>query len=184
MNYRAYAYDENGVAHPTQEYLDAKAELDAAEAALNEKHPETVLTPENSTGSRLYQEGGEKISNAQMDLSDGAKFVLNTGNAIASNAPSIVVAALTGVATAPLILAGSQAAGSRAAELSAQGENTGTAMARGLVSGGIEAATEKLPVDKFLDIINNPGGKSALRSILQRWAVKRRRNPSAIWPTI
>lgn len=165
---RAYTVDENGIEHPTAEYTAAVQARDAAEAALNERHPGTILTPENSTGVRLYQEGGEKIANAQMGLSDGAKFALNTGNAIASNAPSMVAAALTGGATAPLILAGAQAAGSRAAELSAQGENAGTAIARGLVSGGIEAATEKLPVDKFLDIIKNPGGKSALRSILQQ----------------
>lgn len=169
MSYRAYTYDENGVAHPTQEYLDAKAEVDAAEAALNEKHPETVLTPENSTGVRLYQEGGEKIANAQMGLSDGAKFTMNTANAIAGNAPAMATALIPVVGLGlSLGLTGAQAAGGRAAELSAQGEKAGTALARGLVSGGIEAATEILPVGSWVDIIKNPGGKSALRSILQQ----------------
>ena len=169
MSYRAYTYDENGVAHPTQEYLDAKAEVDAAEAALNEKVPETVLTPETSTGVRLYGEGSEHLSNAQLGLSGEAKFAMNTANAIAGNAPTMATALIPGVGPGiSLGLSGAQAAGGRAAELSAQGESAGAALSRGLVSGGIEAATEILPVGSWVEIINNPGGKSALRSVLQQ----------------
>lgn len=169
MSYRAYTYDENGVAHPTQEYLDAKAEVDAAEAALNEKVPETVLTPETSTGVRLYGEGSEHLSNAQLGLSGDAKFAMNTANAIAGNAPTMATALIPGVGPGiSLGLSGAQAAGGRAAELSAQGESAGAALSRGLVSGGIEAATEILPVGSWVEIINNPAGKSALRSVLQQ----------------
>lgn len=166
---RAYTVNENGIEHPTAEYTAAVQARDAAEAALNERHPGTILTPKNSTGVRLYQEGGENLANAQMGLSDGAKFTMNTANAIAGNAPAMATALIPVVGPGlSLGLTGAQAAGGRAAELSAQGEKAGTALARGLVSGGIEAATEILPVGSWVDIIKNPGGKSALRSILQQ----------------
>ena len=166
---RAYTIDENGVEHPTAEYTAAVQARDAAEDALNQKFPGTVLTPENSTGVRLYSEGSEHLSNAQLGLSGDAKFAMNTANAIAGNAPTMATALIPGVGPGiSLGLSGAQAAGGRAAELSAQGESAGAALSRGLVSGGIEAATEILPVGSWVEIINNPGGKSALRSVLQQ----------------
>ena len=166
---RAYTIDENGVEHPTAEYTAAVQARDAAEDALNQKFPGTVLTPENSTGVRLYGEGSEHLSNAQLGLSGDAKFAMNTANAIAGNAPTMATALIPGVGPGiSLGLSGAQAAGGRAAELSAQGESAGAALSRGLVSGGIEAATEILPVGSWVEIINNPGGKSALRSVLQQ----------------
>ena len=42
------------------------------------------------------------------------------------------------------------------------------ALARGTVSGLIEAATEKLPLDNLLKIASSPVGKKAIWNILEQ----------------
>ena len=45
------------------------------------------------------------------------------------------------------------------------------ALVRGTVSGAIEAATEKIPLDNMLDVVKS-GGQSALKNILKQAGVE------------
>lgn len=127
------------------------------------------LDPENSLGLQLYNAGAENLANAQLGLDDGARFGVNLANAVIGNAPTMAAAAIPGVGPAvSLGLAGAQAAGGRTAELSNEGAGASEALGRGLLSGGIEAATEILPVGSWVNILNTSQGRSVARSILQQ----------------
>ena len=62
---------------------------------------------------------------------------------------------------------GAQAAGQRAFELNEQGKSAGEALGRGTVSGIIEAATEKLPLERMAEILHS-GGANAVKNILRQ----------------
>lgn len=66
---------------------------------------------------------------------------------------------------------GSISAADRMYELSAQGKSADEALTRGLVSGAIEAATEKIPLDNLMDLVRT-GGKSALKNLLKQAGVE------------
>lgn len=52
-------------------------------------------------------------------------------------------------------MTGMQAAGQRTFELNEQGKTAGESLARGTVSGVIEAATEKLPLEQMSKILHS-----------------------------
>ena len=159
----AFELDANGNVVATPEMQ--RAEQDYERGLAN-----TVsLDPENSLGLQLYNAGAENLANAQLGLDDGARFGVNLANAVIGNAPTMAAAAIPGVGPAiSLGLAGAQAAGGRTAELSNEGAGASEALGRGLLSGGIEAATEILPVGSWVNILNTSQGRSAARSILQQ----------------
>ena len=66
---------------------------------------------------------------------------------------------------------GSISAADRMYELSAQGKSADEALTRGLVSGAIEAATEKIPLDNLMDLVRT-GEKSALKNLLKQAGVE------------
>lgn len=56
-------------------------------------------------------------------------------------------------------------------ELSEQGKSADEALTRGLISGAIEAVTEKIPLDNLMDLVRT-GGKSALKNLLKQAGVE------------
>lgn len=60
---------------------------------------------------------------------------------------------------------GGQAAGQRSFELNEQGKGARESLARGLTSGAIEAATERLPLGQMSKILHS-GGVNAVKNIL------------------
>lgn len=68
--------------------------------------------------------------------------------------------------SAPLVLMGTKAAAGRAYELTGQGKSAMEATGRGLLSGGLEALTEKIPLDDLLQAAK--GGKNVLKSLLKQ----------------
>ena len=66
---------------------------------------------------------------------------------------------------------GSISAADRMYELSARGKSADEALTRGLISGAIETATEKIPLDNLMDLVRT-GGKSALKNLLKQAGVE------------
>lgn len=161
-NGTAYVQDENGNMVESEEFRRAREDFEAGRAEA-----ETVLTPENSPGVALYQAGSERVANAQAGLDDGAKFAVNTANSIVGNAPAMALAAVPVVGqAASLGLMGAQAAGGRAAELSMEGETATRALTRGLVSGGIEVLTEKVPVGEWVNLVKGPAREGVQQAVM------------------
>ena len=64
-------------------------------------------------------------------------------------APALIAAPFTGGAGTLAIL-GAQAAGAKAGELGSQGVSAGESLSRGLLSGAIEIATERIPIKNLV----------------------------------
>lgn len=158
-NGTAFVQDENGDIVESEAFRRAREVFEAGRAEA-----ETVLTPENSPGVALYQAGSERVANAQAGLGDGAKFAVNTANSIAANLPTMALAPVT--AGGSLALMGAQAAGGRAAELSMEGETATRALTRGLVSGGIEVLTEKVPVGEWVNLVKGPAREGVQQAVM------------------
>lgn len=164
---RMFETDGNGQRVLSREYRTALNVCRNAQRAANQYYRGTVLTPENSPGVALYQAGSERVANAQAGLGDGAKFAVNTANSIVGNAPAMALAAVPVVGqAASLGLMGAQAAGGRAAELSMEGETATRALTRGLVSGGIEVLTEKVPVGEWVNLVKGPAREGVQQAVM------------------
>ncbi len=118
------------------------------------------------TEANKYMENASALRDqAETGMSDAAKLATDAAISVGQN---LVTMALTGgVPAATLALMGAQAAGSRANELTNSGASASEALGRGVVSGAIEAITEKIPLDNLVDIIK-VGGKSALVNVLKQ----------------
>lgn len=131
--------------------------------ALTDKTP----VDQNKWSQRTLKKAEEQQANATTGLTNGQKYAANTAISLAGNAPTMGLSAIPVVG--PYLGAaamGAQAAGQRMYELNSQGVAPNESFARGLVSGGIEMATEKLPLENLADIIHKGGSgfvKNALR---------------------
>ena len=131
--------------------------------ALTDKTP----VDQNKWSQRTLKKAEEQQANATTGLTNGQKYAANTAISLAGNAPTMGLSAIPVVG--PYLGAaamGAQAAGQRMYELNSQGVAPNESFARGLVSGGIEMATEKLPLENLADIIRKGGSgfvKNALR---------------------
>lgn len=131
--------------------------------ALTDKTP----VDQNKWSQRTLKKAEEQQANATTGLTNGQKYAANTAISLAGNAPTMGLSAIPVVG--PYLGAaamGAQAAGQRMYELNSQGVAPNESFARGLVSGGIEMATEKLPLENLSDIIHKGGSgfvKNALR---------------------
>lgn len=154
-----------------QEYMDVYNRL---QQVRERKKQLAVQTPvdQSKWGQTMLREAGEAQANATAGLSRVPRFLANTGISIAGNAPGMAASLIPGFG--PAIGAGlmaAQTAGQRAQELSARGVSPSEALGRGVVSGLIEAVTEKLPIDHLANILHN-GGTDAVRSILRQMGIE------------
>lgn len=69
--------------------------------------------------------------------------------------------------SAPLVLMGAKSAAGKAYDLTNQGKTATEAAGRGYLTGVIEAATEKIPLENLIKVAKT-GGKSAVKNILQQ----------------
>lgn len=142
-----------------QSLLARRAELEEQQAALEQKTP----IDQDSYGAKAMAMATELNRQGQEGLSKGGKVAYGVGYSVADNlavAPLYFVPGGGGVA---LGIQGAKAGAQRMAELGERGIGAGEALARGAVSGGIEAATEKIGMDNLVDIVGK-GGKKALNS--------------------
>ena len=154
-----------------QEYMDVYNRL---QQVRERKGQLAVQTPvdQSKWGQTMLREAAEAQANATAGLSRVPRRIANTGISIAGNAPGMAASLIPGFG--PAIGAGlmaTQAAGQRAQELSARGVSPSEALGRGVVSGLIEAVTEKLPIDHLSNILHS-GGIVAVRNFLRQMGIE------------
>ena len=123
---------------------------------------------QNLWSQKVLREANEAQANAEAGLAPAPRWVTEQAISLASNAPTMAASAVpvVGPALGSLVM-GAQAAGQRAFELNEQGKSAGEALSRGTVSGIIEAATEKLPLERMAEILHS-GGTNAVKNILRQ----------------
>ena len=128
----------------------------------------TKSVDQNRWSQRMLREANEAQANAEAGLAPAPRWVAEQAISLASNAPTMAASAVPVVGTAlGSLVMGAQAAGQRAFELNEQGKSAGEALGRGTVSGIIEAATEKLPLERMAEILHS-GGANAVKNILRQ----------------
>lgn len=101
----------------------------------------------------------------------GGKLLAQAVLSGAQMAPALAVSALASPAAGAAVM-GLQAAGAKTGELRSRGVSAGQALARGLVSGGIEGATEKIPIGNLLKIVKGSGGATFLKNIAKQAGIE------------
>ena len=97
---------------------------------------------------------------------EAGKLMTQAGLSMLQMAPFLAANAIPGVGQAVSLGGmGALAAGQKAGELQMNGTGAGEAFARGLVSGGIEAFTEKIPMDHLFKMVKNGGGTNFLKAV-------------------
>lgn len=120
----------------------------------------------NKWSQRMLREANEAQANAEAGLSPAPRWLTEQGISLAGNAPVMAASAIPVVGPAVgSIMMGGQAAGQRSFELNEQGNGARESLTRGLTSGAIEAATERLPLGQMSKILHS-GGVNAVKNIL------------------
>ena len=128
----------------------------------------TKSVDQNLWSQRMLREANEAQANAEAGLAPAPRWVTEQAISLAANTPTMAASAVPVVGTAlGSLVMGAQAAGQRAFELNEQGKSAGEALGRGTVSGIIEAATEKLPLEQMAEILHS-GGANAVKNILRQ----------------
>ncbi len=126
-----------------------------------------------------YSAAQELLAKAARQLEDvvagmqtkGGKLLAQAVLSGAQMAPALAVSALASPAAGAAVM-GLQAAGAKTGELRSRGVSAGQALARGLVSGGIEGATEKIPIGNLLKIVKGSGGATFLKNIAKQAGIE------------
>lgn len=154
-----------------QDYMDIYNRWQDVRRRLDEL---TVKTPvdQNKTGQRMLREANEAQANATAGLDDTSRMLANTGISIAGNAPTMALSAIPGAGPViGSIAMGLNAAGQRTQELNERGYAPSEALGRGILSGSIEALTEKIPLDEMADILR-VGGKTFVKTALRQVGIE------------
>lgn len=127
----------------------------------------------NSLGSQLMAKSQEHAAAALEGTSGLDRLLTQTAISMGQNLPGIAANFIPVVGPAiGLGLMGAQAAGSRSYELTQQGVSPSEALSRGLVSGGIEALTEKIPLESLTKIIKGTTGASFVKNLLKQMGIE------------
>lgn len=146
--------------------------LDAQRQALQQRVQDAyVQTPvsQDAPGMRLMREAGQYQEQALEGLEGAPQFLGETALSIGQNAILLPTAAIN--PAVPLAAMGAISAAGKTAELNARGLSPSEALTRGAVAGGIEAATEKIPLENLLSVVRT-GGSSALRNVLRQAGIE------------
>lgn len=148
--------------------VDYQAVYDQLQEVRKRKNELTVnkgVDP-NKWSQRMLREANEAQANAEAGLAPAPRWLTEQGISLAGNAPVMAASAIPVVGPAVgSIMMGGQAAGQRSFELNEQGKGARESLTRGLTSGAIEAATEKLPLEQMSKILHS-GGVNAVKNIL------------------
>ncbi len=104
----------------------------------------------------------------------GGKLLTKAGISMLQMAPFLAANLIPGAGQAiSLGGIGALAAGQKAGELQQDSRvSAQEALARGLVSGGIEAFTEKIPMDHLFKMVKNGGGTSFLKAVAKQTGIE------------
>lgn len=118
-----------------------------------------------------------KSTEAQQKFMEGRtgadKLLASAALSMGQMVPALAASAIPGVG--PAIgagIMGTQAAGSKAYELNERGVDPAEAQLRGVVSGGIESLTEKIPISNLLKVVKAGGGANLLKSMAKQAGIE------------
>lgn len=155
----------NGFA--TQAEINSLAQLKTKQAqhqAVVDKY--TTPLDMNTDSMQKMQRAMQYQQKMTEGLGTGKEFLWNTASSIVDNASMMPLAMMPGGQTAVLAAMGAKSAAMKAVEVGEKGGSAGEALLRGLSSGAIEAATEKLPLDNLVEILKGKAGRSIIKNAL------------------
>lgn len=134
----------------------------------------SALTGDNSMdmdtlAMQNYKKAQQLKSSATENLSGAGKFLADTGISIAQNLYGLPMNVIAPGAS--LAVMGAGAAADKMVDVGDSGGSAKSALVRGAVSGGIEALTEKLPLDSLADLVKT-GGKTVVKNLLKQGGVE------------
>ena len=118
----------------------------------------------NSKAYQNYAKSQEYYAKALEGLTPAQQRAGQLGISMLESASTLPTAFIN--PSAPLFLMGTKAAANRAYELTNEGKSATEAAGRGLLSGAIEALTEKIPLDDLLKAAK--GGRSVVKNLLKQ----------------
>lgn len=127
----------------------------------------------NALGQRLMRQSQEYTREATRGLEGPDRFLTETAISIGQNLPGMAAAAIPVVGPAVgAAMLGTQAAGAKAFELNERGIAPDEALQRGLISGGIELATERIPLGSLAKLLGGKSGANAAKNILKQMGIE------------
>lgn len=152
------------------EHLQAQKEYDDLRRTIMQWNSEpNKAVKQDTLGYRMLEESGRLQEEALEGTEGDGRFLGGAAINIADNLGTVLASGGNPVIAATLM--GAKAAAGKAKELTDRGVSASEALVRGTVSGAIEAATEKIPLDNMLDVVKS-GGQSALKNILKQAGVE------------
>lgn len=171
----------------TADYLQHKANKTTDQAEKERLNQEAAKMRETSEAFKhndpvpWYSDGMMNLKesrDATQDLvasrkTEAGKLMTQAGLSMLQMAPFLAANAIPGVGQAVSLGGmGALAAGQKAGELQMNGTGAGEALARGLVSGGIEAFTEKIPMDSLLKLVKGGGGTNFIKAVAKQAGIE------------
>lgn len=152
------------------EHLQAQKDYDDLRRTIMQWNSEpNKAVKQDTLGYRMLEESGRLQEEALEGTEGDGRFLGGAAINIADNLGTVLASGGNPVIAATLM--GAKAAAGKAKELTDRGVSASEALVRGTVSGAIEAATEKIPLDNMLDVVKS-GGQSALKNILKQAGVE------------
>lgn len=152
------------------EHLQAQKDYDDLRRTIMQWNSEpNKAVKQDTLGYRMLEESGRLQEEALEGTEGAGRFLGEAAINIADNLGTVLASGGNPVIAATLM--GAKAAAGKAKELTDRGVSASEALVRGTVSGAIEAATEKIPLDNMLDVVKS-GGQSALKNILKQAGVE------------
>lgn len=152
------------------EHLQAQKDYDDLRRTIMQWNSEpNKAVKQDTLGYRMLEESGRLQEEALEGTEGAGRFLGEAAISIADNLGTVLATGGNPVAAATMM--GAKAAAGKAKELTERGVSASEALVRGTVSGAIEAATEKIPLDNMLDVVKS-GGQSALKNILKQAGVE------------
>jgi hypothetical protein len=171
----------------TADYLQHKANKTTDQAEKERLNQEAAKMRETSEVFKhndpvpWYSDGMMNLKesrDATQDLvasrkTEAGKLMTQAGLSMLQMAPFLAANVIPGAGQAiSLGGMGALAAGQKAGELQMNGTGAGEALARGLVSGGIEAFTEKIPMDSLLKLVKGGGGTNFIKAVAKQAGIE------------
>lgn len=161
---------EGNPAWGTVEQLEQRIKI--AENAEKMRSSGTTVDP-NLPGQTLMRKSAESRQKFMEGRTGVDRLLASAGLSMAQMVPALAASAIPGVGPAVGAgIMGAQAAGSKAYELNERGVSPAESQMRGVVSGGIEALTEKIPISSLLKVVKAGGGASLIKTMAKQAGIE------------
>ena len=163
-NLKNYGFINPEDAEKDKEYIAKKAELEEMAAEIENMTQKTAVEM-NSPYMKNYGAAQSYTQKATEGLEGATKVIADTAISALDNLILYPTAAIS--PAIPLSIMGAKASAAKAYELSDRGISAGETLIRALASGGVEAVTEKIPLENLADMVK-VGGNSVIKNLLKQ----------------